>query len=130
MRGLHILFQLISQLMTAASLLPTEEWIPDGLGCSGTSLLGFPTVCHLHGCGVASLPLSQAVPLPVLLVFFTDVSSAPQGLISALPDLIPMVLSLLHLVLFSIPMVLSLTHSDSPLFPKVSHPQLVCPSLS
>lgn len=46
--------------------------------------------------------------LPVLLVFFTDVSSAPQGLISALPGLIPMVLSLLHLVLFSIPMVLSL----------------------
>lgn len=115
--------------MTAASLLPTEEWIPDGLGCSGTSLLGFPTMCHLRGYGVASLPLSQAVPLPVPLVFFTDVSSAPQGLISALPGLIPMVLSLLHLV-FSIPMVLSLTHTDSSLLPKVSHSRLVCSSLS
>lgn len=84
MHGLHILSQLISQFMTATSLLPTEVWIPDGLGCSGTSLLGFPTMCHLQGCGVASLPLSQAMPLLVLLVFFTDVSSAPQGLISAL----------------------------------------------
>lgn len=81
----------------------------------------------LWGCLSAALP---PMLLPVLLVFFTDVSSAPQGLISALPGLIPVVLSLHPLVLFSIPMVLSLTHTDSSLLPKVSHPQLVSSSLS